>query len=330
MKTFNYKFGEWLLDKKIDEIKEAWNKFCNKQKASIRFCISNFDISPIEGRQFKMTSSDKGDFETYVNRKLSKAFEKHYFLFKFNDFSNIEKCADKWHKHVKEEKRKKDKAIAERKAILKNVGAFMSGLRLGANAEPAEASYSDENLIYVGSYDDKYSNSCKFKKIVRYVRVYIKRGYSLHDVGGLYTIVRGNKIIRKGMACEWVEQGREMTDTKMKKGYLVRGEHIEAKTLKQALKISEEHRAKTLEKALSNRQFKAVQRERLQSVMVSINDSIEGGNCMPGTLSFKHRIEEELGEEINELSAEQVLYYGKKFGLLLYAERAVKVALNKK
>ena len=98
--------------------------------------------------------------------------------------------------------------------------------------------------------------------------------------------------------------------------------------MKQALKISAEHRASALERILSDRHFKQQEKSMLEKTIVRIEDSIAGGNCMPGTLSFKRRIEDELGEEITELSADKVLYYGEKFGLLLYAKRAVKVAIK--
>ena len=335
MKRFNFKFGEYLFQAQVEEVKAAWNAFLKKQKSDMRYCINRVGISPLrDACHYSLAAGDT--FETFTRKKLASYFKKYRWELKhshilFNDLEDIDACVSEaakgWRAEVKDIARKEK----EQKEILKNVDKYMKyGLLIGVNYEEPLARYEDFNKIEVIENEEKYSNSCRYKKIVRYVRVSIKRGYSLHDVGGLYTIIRGNKIDRKGMPCVWCEQGKAYSDTKMVSGYLVRGEHIEAKTLKQALKISAEHRASALERILSDRHFKQQEKSMLEKTIVRIEDSIAGGNCMPGTMNFKHRIEEELGEEINELSAEQVLYYGKKFGLLLYAERAVKVALNKK
>lgn len=68
---------------------------------------------------------------------------------------------------------------------------------------------------------------------------------------------------------------------------------------------------------------------RLEAVRVTFADSINGGNCRPGTLSFVNRVADVLGYEPESLSGAEVLEFGRRFGLELYARRAVKAAARR-
>ena len=67
---------------------------------------------------------------------------------------------------------------------------------------------------------------------------------------------------------------------------------------------------------------------KLSNVMVTFDMSLSSGNCKAGTQSFVNKIEEKLGRKVTELSAYWVLYYGRKFGVEYYAQRAVNYALT--
>jgi hypothetical protein len=181
-----------------------------------------------------------------------------------------------------------------------------------------------------------YSHSCSFPMIKRGFRLTIKKGYSIRLVGGLITFYRG-EFKRDGMACEWVEQGRAIADIDTKKGYLVRGEHIEAKTLKEAKRINAEKRkqqAFDLLNARAKRAQKAAERkqrmEELAKYMFTFDDSLNAGNCRPGTQNFKNLVEKEVGHEVNEISLADLRKYGKMFDLSYYTDRVIIYVMNRK
>ena len=164
----------------------------------------------------------------------------------------------------------------------------------------------------------------------------IKKGYSIRLVGGLITFYRG-EFKRDGMACEWVEQGRALADIDTKRGYLVRGEHIEAKTLKDAKLINAEKRkqqALDLLNARAKRAQKAAEKkqrmEELVKYMFTFEDSLNAGNCRPGTQNFKNLVEREVGHEVNEISLSDLRKYGKMFDLSYYTDRVINYVMNRK
>lgn len=112
-------------------------------------------------------------------------------------------------------------------------------------------------------------------------------------------------------------------------GYLVKGEHIIAKSLDQAKKINAEHRAKALGVLLAQRTREIKKNEKLSKVVVSVEDSLRGGNCIFGTNEFKRKVENAIGHEITNMTADKVMFYAKKFGVEYYANRAVKAAMNR-
>lgn len=183
---------------------------------------------------------------------------------------------------------------------------------------------------------DGYSRRCQFPMIERGFHLTIKKGYSIRLVGGLITFYCG-EFKRDGMACEWVEQGRAIADIDTKKGYLVRGEHIEAKTLEEAKRINAEKRkqqALDLLNARAKRAQKASEKkqrmEELAKYMFTFEDSLNAGNCRPGTHNFKNLVEREVGHEVNEISLADIRKYGKMFDLSYYTDRVINYVMNRK
>jgi hypothetical protein len=248
---------------------------------------------------------------------------------------------DAWCKECDERAAAAKKAKREEEAIgaqLKADGMWgvfstLCALRLGENTGNLTACWSKWNGIACNEYYDRdngYSKSCKFVMVRRDFTLNIRRGWHLFFIGGLLTFIKGDTIIRDGMPCEWVEQGKAIADLRTVKGYLVRGEHIEAKSLKEAKAINAEHRAMKLARLLSAR--KRAERRAEQkangSLMVTFQDSLNAGNCRPGTMEFKHRYEEAIGHKADKISIADLRKYGKLFGVEYYAENAIQYALN--
>lgn len=199
-------------------------------------------------------------------------------------------------------------------------------------------SHLDELSAYIGrgngincyeSRDfDGYSKSCRFPMIRRSFSLYLKKGYNIHIIGGLITFVRG-EIKRQGVACEWVEQGRAIDDIETVKGFLVRGEHIVAKSLREAQRISAEKRSKQALSLMNARNKNKLSYQKLIGHMFTFEESLASGNCRPGTQNFKNRYEAAIGHEATEISLADLRKYGKKFGLEEYTERVIRYVMNK-
>lgn len=175
---------------------------------------------------------------------------------------------------------------------------------------------------------DGYSKSCRFPMIRRSFSLYLKKGYNIHIIGGLITFVRG-EIKRSGMACEWIEQGRAIDDIETVKGFLVRGEHIVAKSLKEAQRINAEKRNKTAIDLLNARSKNQLVYQKVGNHMFTFEESLASGNCRPGTQNFKNRYEAAIGHEATEISLADLRKYGKQFGLEIYTERVIRYVMNK-
>lgn len=203
-------------------------------------------------------------------------------------------------------------------------------LRRGSNSHIKLARYSKENGISVRESYSQYSSRCTYTKTDRYFTFTIRKGWHLFRIGGLLTFVKGGKIEREGMACEWIEQGKSIADIRTVKGFLVRGEHIEAKTLKEAKAINAEHRAMQLARLLSARK-KAERRAEQKAngtLRITFQDSLNAGNCRPGTQEFKHQYEAAIGHDAKDITIADLRKYGKQFGVEYYAEKAIQYALN--
>jgi hypothetical protein len=152
----------------------------------------------------------------------------------------------------------------------------------------------------------------------------IKKGYYVTCIGGLITYIKGNKINREGMLCEWVVQGRAISDIQLVKGYLVRGEHIQAKSLKEAQRINAEKRKKILSNTLAARAKLA----NIDNEIVTFEMSLKAGNCHAGTMSFKNKVENMLNREIETLTVGEMRIYAKKFGVEMYANRIINLIMK--
>lgn len=203
-------------------------------------------------------------------------------------------------------------------------------LELGKNLGGIYAKIAEENGVecYEWRDYDGYSKSCGYTMVRRSFTLNLKKGYYIYDVGGLITFVRG-EIKRQGVACEWIEQGKAISDIKTVKGFLVRGEHIVAKSLKEAQRISAEKRSKQALCLLNARSKKQLVYQKLGNHMFTFEESLASGNCRPGTQNFKNRYEAAIGHEATEISLADLRKYGKKFGLEEYTERVIRYVMNK-
>lgn len=203
-------------------------------------------------------------------------------------------------------------------------------LELGKNHGGIDAKIAEENGVecYEWKDYDGYSKRCNFTMVRRSFTLYLKKGYNIYIVGGLITFVRG-EIKRHGVACEWIEQGKAIADIKTVKGFLVRGEHIVAKSLKEAQRISAEKRNKQTLSLLNARSKGQLVYQKLGNHMFTFEESLASGNCRPGTQNFKNRYEAAIGHEATEISLADLRKYGKKFGLEEYTERVIRYVMNK-
>lgn len=205
-----------------------------------------------------------------------------------------------------------------------------SFLNVGANTGTISAHVAKENGVECYEFKDYdgYSKRCGYTMIRRSFTLNLKKGYNIHIVGGLITFVRG-EIKRSGMACEWIEQGKAIADIKTVKGFLVRGEHIVAKSLKEAQRISAEKRSKQALSLMNARNKNKLSYQKLIGHMFTFEESLASGNCRPGTQGFKNRYEAAIGHEATEISLADLRKYGKKFGLEAYTERVIRYVMNK-
>lgn len=196
------------------------------------------------------------------------------------------------------------------------------GIKIGENIGEVTAQYADENGVKCRENYDRYTRSCQWTMTRRSFILDIRKGYRVRNVAGVLTFYRG-RFSRQGMACEWVEQGRAIADLRTVKGYIVRGEHIEAKSLAEAKKINAEKRARQALNIINHRAKTAEKRAALANYMFTFEDSLAAGNCRPGTQSFKSRVEAAVGHEVESLSLADLDKYGKQFGLKCYTDRVI-------
>lgn len=210
-------------------------------------------------------------------------------------------------------------------------GFIVSNLRTGENIGRICGRIANENNIVCDEERDfdGYSRRCQFAMIRRFFILNIKKGFRVCIVGGLITFYKG-EFNRQGMKVDWIEQGRSIADITKHTGYLVSGEHIEAKSLREAIRINEEHRAIKLARVLSKRKRAERREEEKQngSLKITFADSLNAGNCRPGTQEFKNKYEEAIGHKATSISIADLRKYAKQFGVEYYAEQAIEYALN--
>lgn len=239
-----------------------------------------------------------------------------------------EKAEEKARKMYEAEQKRVSMMIDGYNSVL---GFIVSNLRTGENTGRICGHIADENNIVCDEERDfdGYSRRCQFAMIRRFFTLNIKKGFRVRNVGGLITFYKG-EFNRQGMKVEWIEQGRSIADITKHTGFLVRGEHIEAKSLREAVRINEEHRAIKLARVLSKRKRAERREEEKQnsSLKITFADSLNAGNCRPGTQEFKNKYEEAIGHKATSISIADLRKYAKQFGVEYYAEQAIEYALN--
>lgn len=277
----------------------------------------------------------------FAEKAFKKYLEKNGFA---NENEYLDMLARKEAEKKKAEKaeKKAEKARAKELAYIndhifiqnkRNSEAYkqvINRLNTGSNLDELSAYIGRGNGI--NCYEDRdfngYSKSCRFPMIRRSFSLYLKKGYNIYIIGGLITFVRG-EIKRQGVACEWVEQGRAIADIETVKGFLVRGEHIVAKSLKEAHRISAEKRSKQALSLMNARSKDQLVYQKLGNHMFTFEESLASGNCRPGTQNFKNLYEAAIGHEATEISLADLRKYGKKFGLEEYTERVIRYVMNR-
>lgn len=202
-------------------------------------------------------------------------------------------------------------------------------IRTGANVGKCDAYESDHNSIECKEDFEKYSNSIRFWKVTRNFTLHLRKGCFIHIVGGVITFAKSNRIDRNGIACEWIEQGKSIADIRTISGYLVKGEHIEAKNLEEAKQINAQHRAEILTRTLRQRRAKAQREAKSANIIITFADSLNSGNCRPGTQAFKNYVDSVKGEDVQELTGSELRKLAKAYGCECFAERAISYAMSK-
>lgn len=311
-----------------------------KGKNEVEFLDGSIRIGVCEQDEAKLTAKVR-KYIGFVEKAFQKYLEK-------NGLANENEYLDMLARKAAEKKEAEKAAKKAEKARTKEL-AYINDHIFIQNKRNSEAykqvinrlntgSHLDELSAYIGRengincYESRdfggYSKSCRFPMIRRSFSLYLKKGYNIHIIGGLITFVRG-EIKRQGVACEWIEQGKAIDDIETVKGFLVRGEHIVAKSLKEAQRINAEKRNKQALSLLNARSKDQLVYQKLGNHMFTFDESLASGNCRPGTQNFKNRYETAIGHEATEISLADLRKYGKKFGLEAYTERVIRYVMNK-
>lgn len=106
------------------------------------------------------------------------------------------------------------------------------------------------------------------------------------------------------------------TSVKLVKGFIYKGYHIEENDAQKALKKIQKIRSKSAKHILASR---LVDQDKvdLSKVVVTVQDSLNSGNCETGTKSFKERYKLE-----NYITAKALLELSNDY----YTQRAVRTA----
>ena len=312
-----------------------------KGKNEVEFLDGSIRIGECEQDEDKLTAKVRR-YIGFAEKAFKKYLEK-------NGIDNENEYLDMLARKEAEKKEKEKAAKKAEKARAKELAYINDHIFIQNKQNNSEAyeqvinrlntgSHLDELSAYIGRENgincyesrdfDGYSKSCRFPMIRRSFSLYLKKGYNIYIIGGLITFVRG-EIKRQGMACEWIEQGRAIDDIETVNGFLVRGEHIVAKSLKEAQRISAEKRSKQALSLLNARSKDQLVYQKLGNHMFTFEESLASGNCRPGTQNFKNRYEAVIGHEATEISLADLRKYGKKFGLEEYTERVIRYVMNR-
>lgn len=311
-----------------------------KGKNEVEFLDGTIRIGECEQDEVKLTAKVR-KYIGFAEKAFKKYLEKNGLA---NENEYLDMLARKAAEKKEEEKaakkaakaRAKELAYINRHIFIEDHTSFagfvmvISLLNIGKNVGTLNAHISDKNGVECSeSYDyDGYSKRCKFTMVRRSFTLNLKKGYNIYEVGGLITFVHG-EIKRQGVACEWIEQGKAIADIKTVKGFLVRGEHIVAKSLREAQRISAEKRSKQALSLMNARNDNKLSYQKLIGHMFTFEESLASGNCRPGTQNFKNRYEAAIGHEATEISLADLRKYGKQFGLQEYTERVIRYVMNR-
>jgi hypothetical protein len=118
-------------------------------------------------------------------------------------------------------------------------------------------------------------------------------------IGGLITL-GATQVGQREYRAVWAKQGRGVSLT-TQEGWIIRGYHSTAKTLELARKQAAKARAEAVQAALAVRASKTqnrVQAGAYKAVWVSLNDSLNAGNCLPASEQVRARVNRALGGEV--------------------------------
>lgn len=208
------------------------------------------------------------------------------------------------------------------------VGLEYSAKYLGSSGY----SMGEECTVFVGGVRVSYYDTCKTYsgRASRYRPTYgkltlnlsIRDAYNTRLIGGLLTTV-GNKISRDFYEVTWysVDGYKGNAYVASIKGYLYKDYHFLASDIHHAKKILKERKElekkrKTNEKALKRRDDRT---------WVTYQDSIDAGNCVPGTDSFVSRLRLDLSK-IGAVRADVVRAKGFTHNVQSYVHRAINQA----
>lgn len=120
----------------------------------------------------------------------------------------------------------------------------------------------------------------------------------------------------------WVEQGRGFA-LKAVHGYLVRGYHVQARSVEAAVKKVTVIRQTACAKAIAAKLQQRQDRRDYGLIWVGVQDSLAGGNCATGTENYRQQLCRIVGGEIGGVRADWLLRQRRD----TYTLRAVRAAL---
>lgn len=309
---------------------------CEKFVKAARLTIVNDRFGKSEYKiNGKIYVDDLSSFITKINNcynKIKEELKSSSFedcICKIEEIHREAKLAVK--KELKELNKKNDFAkkatmISDSLATARDISRYicMHSFNVGEHVEGFDFFIGDDNKIEVTNYYSRYSSRCTYTKVSRFFTIYCKKGYKVKIIGGLVTFYRG-KIKRDGIKCQWVEQGKKISELKTVNGFLVKGEHIAAKSLESAKKISKENRTRRYLQILKQRRCDKTKKEQIkdESYKVTIQDSLNAGNCLLGTLQFKNRYENSICHTVRYITIHDLKKYANLFNVEIYANRVI-------
>lgn len=152
---------------------------------------------------------------------------------------------------------------------------------------PLTIKYGNENKLIPILVKSKTEYGHRYPtKYYRYELV-IRKGWRIQVVHGVLTFLHKKADPRKGCEAEWLDGHRQHVKTV--KGWLVRDYHSTKGNLEEAIQEERERRARIVLSRRTNRYSMADLRTKYGSKQLTWADSINGGNCEPGTKAFCER-----------------------------------------